>query len=95
MVSSPGFKARTPRELIELAKTNPAQLNYASAGNGAWNHLFGELFKDQAKVKMAHVPYKGTVPALNDIMAAAWNGCFRLFRRPCRKSKAAACARWA
>ena len=79
MVSSPGFKARTPRELIELAKTNPAQLNYASAGNGAWNHLFGELFKDQAKVKMAHVPYKGTVPALNDIMGGRVEWMFSPF----------------
>ncbi|MCE9639050.1 MAG: tripartite tricarboxylate transporter substrate binding protein [Betaproteobacteria bacterium] len=79
MVCSPTFKARTPRELIELARTAPAQFNYASAGNGAWNHLFGELFKEQAKVKMAHVPYKGTVPALNDIMGGRVEWMFSPF----------------
>lgn len=56
-------------ELIALAKSKPGALNYASAGNGTFPHLAVELFKLQAGVSMAHVPYKGAAPALNALLA--------------------------
>ena len=68
MVVHPSVPVTTPLDLIKLAKSSGAQLNYASAGNGSWNHLFAELFKEQAKIDVAHVPYKGTVPALTDVI---------------------------
>lgn len=79
MVTHPSLPAKTPAELIRLARTGTVQLNYASAGNGSWNHLFGELFKDQAKVDIAHVPYKGTVPAMSDVVGGRVHWMFAPF----------------
>lgn len=56
------------KELIELAKSKPNTLAYASPGIGSGLHLAGELFKQQAGVDLLHVPYKGTGPALNDVL---------------------------
>jgi tripartite-type tricarboxylate transporter receptor subunit TctC len=56
-------------ELIALAKANPGQLNFASSGFGAAAHLAGELFKNEAKINIVHVPYKGAAPALQDVLA--------------------------
>ena len=56
-------------ELIEYAKANPGKLSYGSGGVGASHHLYGELFKSLTGTQMTHVPYKGTVPALNDLIA--------------------------
>lgn len=56
-------------ELVALAKSKPGALNYASAGNGTFPHLAVELFKLQAGVSIAHVPYKGAAPALNALLA--------------------------
>ena len=56
-------------EFIEYAKDNPGKLSYGSGGVGASHHLYGELFKSLTGIKMTHVPYKGTVPALNDVIA--------------------------
>ena len=56
-------------EFIAYAKANPGKLSYGSGGVGASHHLYGEMFKSLAGVKMTHVPYKGTVPALNDVIA--------------------------
>lgn len=64
LVAHPSLPAGNLRELVALAKAKPAQLNYASAGNGNINHLAAELFDIMAGVKMTHVPYKGTGPAL-------------------------------
>jgi len=74
LVVHPSLPAQTPADLIKLAKSASIKLNYASAGNGSWNHLFGELFKEQAKIDVTHVPYKGTVPALTDVIGgrAQW-----------------------
>jgi tripartite-type tricarboxylate transporter receptor subunit TctC len=55
-------------ELIALAKKEPGKLNYASAGPGSGIHLASELFASMAGVKLAHVPYKGSAPALNDLL---------------------------
>ncbi|MET4578944.1 Bug family tripartite tricarboxylate transporter substrate binding protein [Ottowia thiooxydans] len=55
--------------LISYAKANPGKVNYGSSGNGTSNHLFGELFASMADVRMVHVPYKGSGPAINDLIA--------------------------
>jgi tripartite-type tricarboxylate transporter receptor subunit TctC len=64
----PGVEAKTVPELIALAKREPGKLNYASAGVGSGIHLAAELFASMAGVKLAHVPYKGSGPALNDLL---------------------------
>ena len=56
-------------EFITYAKANPGKLSYGSGGVGASHHLYGELFKSLTGIQMTHVPYKGTVPALNDVIA--------------------------
>src|SRR5262245_46968431 len=57
------------QELIAYAKANPGKLTYASSGTGAASHLCAELFKSMAKVDLLHVPYKGTGPAVTDLLA--------------------------
>jgi len=66
----PDFPAKTVQELIAYAKANPGKLNYASQGIGTTSHLTAALFEKLAKVQLVHVPYKGTAPALNDIVAS-------------------------
>ena len=61
--------ARTVKELIALAKAQPGQLNFASAGNGGPTHLTGELLKTSAGIGIVHVPYKGNAAALTDLVA--------------------------
>src|SRR5882672_994220 len=56
-------------ELIAYAKANPDKLNYASQGSGTTSHLTGEMFKTVASVRIAHIPYKGSAPALTDLLA--------------------------
>jgi tripartite-type tricarboxylate transporter receptor subunit TctC len=65
----PSVPARSLAELIAYAKANPRKLNYASGGHGTAGHLAGELFKTEAKIDIVHVPYKGTGPALQDVLA--------------------------
>jgi len=65
----PSLPAKTLKELVEYASRNPDKLSYASSGNGTIVHLATEYFLDVAKVKIVHVPYKGTGPALNDTVA--------------------------
>jgi tripartite-type tricarboxylate transporter receptor subunit TctC len=65
----PSLPANSIRELIALAKAKPGEINFASAGAGSGVHLATELFMYQAGIKMNHVPYKGTGPALVDTMA--------------------------
>ncbi|WP_353236369.1 tripartite tricarboxylate transporter substrate binding protein, partial [Diaphorobacter ruginosibacter] len=60
--------ARTLKELVEYAKANPGKLNYASSGNGSLQHVTGAMLEQQAGIKMVHVPYKGTGPALQDLL---------------------------
>jgi tripartite-type tricarboxylate transporter receptor subunit TctC len=64
----PSVPASSIAELISLAKAKPGALNYASSGNGAGTHLAGELFKMQAGVSLTHVPYKGSGPAMSDLV---------------------------
>jgi tripartite-type tricarboxylate transporter receptor subunit TctC len=65
----PSVQVKTLKELIDLAKKQPDKLSYASAGQGSITHLASELFLDMAGIKIVHVPYKGTGPALNDAIA--------------------------
>src|SRR3989454_3212211 len=67
----PSVPANNLKELIELARRQPDKLSYASAGSGSITHLASELFLDMAKVKIVHIPYKGTGPALNDTIAGS------------------------
>lgn len=69
LVVHPDVKVSTVQELIALDKAKPGSLNYASSGNGASSHLAGVLFNQKAQTTLQHVPYKGTGPALNDLLA--------------------------
>jgi tripartite-type tricarboxylate transporter receptor subunit TctC len=66
----PDFPAKTLQELIAYAKANPGKINYASQGIGTTSHLTAALLERMAGIKLEHVPYKGTGPALNDIIAS-------------------------
>ena len=68
LVTHPSVPAKNARELIALARANPGKLNMASGGAGTGQHLAGEQFKLMAKINMVHIPYKGTAPAIADIM---------------------------
>lgn len=60
--------AKTISDVLALARATPSELNYASAGHGTIMHLTGELLKMRANVEISHVPYRGSPPALNDLM---------------------------
>jgi tripartite-type tricarboxylate transporter receptor subunit TctC len=68
MVVNPSSSAKTVAEFIAYAKANPGKLSMASAGNGSINHVAGELFKTMTLIDMVHVPYRGTPPALTDLL---------------------------
>jgi tripartite-type tricarboxylate transporter receptor subunit TctC len=68
LVTHPSVPANSVNELVALAKTKSRELTFGSPGNGTPQHLAGELFNAMAKVKMQHVPYKGAVPALQDLL---------------------------
>jgi len=65
---TPSLPVNSVADLIKLAKEKPGQLNFASSGSGTSIHLSGELFKAMAGVDMTHVPYKGSAPAITDLM---------------------------
>src|SRR5688500_17366312 len=69
LVVHPSVPANNVAELIAHARADPGKLTFASAGTGTASHLAGELFKTMAKVEMTHVPYKGNVPAITDLLA--------------------------
>ena len=67
-VVNKGVEAQNLKELVALAKSKPGELTYASAGNGSPQHMAGELFKVTAGVDMLHVPYRGSGPAMTDLI---------------------------
>ena len=69
LVVHPSVAAQSVAELIGLLRAKPGSMTYASAGMGTASHLAGELFKALARVDMVHVPYKGNVPAITDLLA--------------------------
>jgi len=66
LVANPAFAAKSLKELIDLAKEKPGTISYASFGSGSSSHLAGELFTNTLGIKLVHVPYKGSGPALTD-----------------------------
>ena len=69
MVVTPSLPVKSVRELIELARKRPGELNFTSSGAGSLTHLTGELMKLHANIKMTHISYKGSAPAAVDTMA--------------------------
>jgi tripartite-type tricarboxylate transporter receptor subunit TctC len=68
---NPGVPAKSLQELVALAEREPGKLAYGSSGPGGLVHLGTELFLDTAKIKATHVPYRGTAPALNDLLSGS------------------------
>lgn len=68
LVAHPGLAAQTVPELVALAKRQPGQLNYASYSAGTWSHVLGQVLNKLAGVELVHVAYKGSTPALTDVM---------------------------
>ena len=69
LIVNPSLPVHSVRELIAFAKQNPGRLSYGSGGPGAPHHLYAELLNSMAGIEMTHVPYKGSLPALNDVVA--------------------------
>jgi len=69
LIVNPELPVRSVKELIAYAKERPGKLSYGSGGVGAPHHLYAELFKSMTGIQLTHVPYKGSVPALNDVLA--------------------------
>jgi len=76
LVVTPGLAAQSVRELVELARSSQGKLNFASYGQGSTPHLVAELFRSLTKVEMTHVPYKGSAPVLQALMAGEVNLAF-------------------
>ena len=76
LITHPSVPVKSVKELLALAKADPGRLNYASAGNGAANHLAMELFKSMAGVNLTHVPYKGAPQAVTDLIGGSVNLMF-------------------
>lgn len=76
LIANPSQPYKTVAELIAYAKANPDKLTFASSGSGTSIHLAGELFKSMTGVTMQHIPYKGSAPALTDLMAGQTNIMF-------------------
>ncbi len=68
LVVTPSVPANTVQELIDYARANPGKLNYASPGNGSPSHLATAIFENMAGIQLTHVPYKGSGPALTDML---------------------------
>jgi tripartite-type tricarboxylate transporter receptor subunit TctC len=76
LLVNPTFPAKTWKEFEALVKSQPGKLSYASAGNGTLQHLGMELLKREAGIDLVHVPYKGTAPAITDVLAGHVNITF-------------------
>lgn len=78
LLAHPSLKVSTLAELIQLAKSKPGEINYASVGAGSSQHLGMELLKQLANINLTHVPYRGSSPAMNDLLGGhvgvMWNG---------------------
>jgi tripartite-type tricarboxylate transporter receptor subunit TctC len=68
LVANPSFPAKDAKEFVAMVKANPGKYTFASSGTGATAHLFAELFLSMAGLQARHVPYKGSAPALTDVM---------------------------
>jgi tripartite-type tricarboxylate transporter receptor subunit TctC len=79
LVVHPRVQATSVPQLIAFAKANPDKLDYASPGSGTGSHLTGEMFKSMAGVRIAHIPYKGTAPAMADVVGGQVASMFAEF----------------
>ena len=68
LITHPSFPAANAREFVALVRANPGKYTFASSGTGATAHMFAELFNSMAKLDAVHVPYKGSAPAMTDLM---------------------------
>jgi len=68
LVVNPSFPAKNAKDFVALLKANPDKYTFASSGTGATAHLLAELFNSMAGIKARHIPYKGTAPAMTDVM---------------------------
>ena len=78
LIVRPSVPVNNLGEFVQYAKAHPGKINYASAGNGTSNHLAGELFQQTAGIDMVHIPYKGSAPALQDVIAGQVQTMFDL-----------------
>ena len=76
LVVHPSFPARSVKDLIELARKNPGKYTYASSGNGTSIHMSGAMFTYLTKTDIVHIPYKGSAPAVTDLLAGQTNMMF-------------------
>jgi len=76
LVLHPSVPAQSVKEVIALAKSQPGKLTYASSGNGTSIHMSGEMFKHMTGVDILHIPYKGSAPAVTDLLAGQVNMMF-------------------
>src|SRR6478672_4396442 len=76
---NPNFPAKNLKEFIAVVKANPGKYSFASSGVGSINHMLGESFQAEAGVKMIHVPYKGSAPAMQDVMGGQVDSLFDQF----------------
>ena len=82
------FPAKNVQELIAYAKANPGKLSYASQGNGTTSHLTAVMFEQATGTKLLHVPYRGTAPAINDLMGGHVDAFFNEFATSMEMHKA-------
>ena len=95
LVVHPSFPARTVAELVAYAKANPGKVNFGSAGAGTVSHITGEYFAASAGIKLVHIPYKGTGPALTDLLGGHIPMAFApIPASHCQHLGRASCARW-
>ena len=80
LVAHPSLPAKSVQDLLGLARARPGRLNYASSGNGTTAHLAGEMLKSMAKINIVHVPYKGTVPGVTDLVAGQVDVMFAIIQ---------------
>lgn len=78
LVAHPSVQVNSVRELVAMAKTRPGHFTFGSAGNATSNHLAGELFKARAGISMVHIPYRGSAPALVDLLGGQISMMFDL-----------------
>jgi tripartite-type tricarboxylate transporter receptor subunit TctC len=90
LVANPKLPINSVKELITLAKQKPGALNYGSAGSGSPGHLSGELFKSMAGVDFTHIPYKGSAPAVTDLLGGQIQLMFDPIQSPLQHVKSGA-----
>jgi tripartite-type tricarboxylate transporter receptor subunit TctC len=94
MEVNPLVPVKTVPEFIAYTKANPGKVNMASAGIGVPGHMSGELFKMMTGVNMLHIPYRGSAPALTDLLGGQVQVMFDPCRRRLDTLGPASCARW-